>query len=148
MPDNTEKKQVRTKFQKGKSGNPYGRPCGAKNKATMLAQVLLERDIEAICNRVIDDAKKGNLQAIKLVLERIIPPKKDSPITLELPQIQTSSDILLCANIITDAVSKGELSPSEGEAFSRILDIHSKAIELNDIDKRLKVIEEKTMPIK
>jgi hypothetical protein len=71
MPDNTGKKQGKNQFPKGRSGNPNGRPKGIRNKSTMLAQLLLERDLEEICNRVIEEAKAGNMQAVKIILVSI-----------------------------------------------------------------------------
>jgi hypothetical protein len=117
VPDNTEKKQGKTQFPKGHSGNPNGRPKGTRNKSMMLAQLLLERDLEEICNRVIEEAKAGNMQAVKMILDRILPQKKDSPIAIDLPQIKTASDILQAINCISTAVGQGEFSPSEGETL-------------------------------
>ena len=70
MPDKTDEKQ--RKFQKGKSGNPYGRPKGMRNKVTILAEALLQTEVEAICRKAIEEAKNGNIQAIKLILDRIL----------------------------------------------------------------------------
>ena len=109
----------------------------------MLVQFLLERDLEEICNRVIEEAKAGNMQAVKMILDRILPPKKDSPIAIDIPQIKTASDILQAINCISTAVGQGEISPSEGETLSKIIDIHSKALEIYDFEKRLKAIEER-----
>jgi len=143
MPEKTGKKQVSTKFTKGRSGNPTGRPKGSKNKSTLLAQSILEDDLEAVCQKAISEAKKGNIQAIKIILDRILPPQKDKPIHIEIPNIETPSDILKSANELTQAVANGSITPSEGEAFARILDSHAKAFEIHDIENRLKAIEDK-----
>ncbi len=42
MTENTAGKKRGKLFQPGKSGNPAGKPKGAKNKATLLAQTLFE----------------------------------------------------------------------------------------------------------
>ena len=63
-------------------------------------------------------------------------------VKIDIPDIQSSSDILLSINALTQAVAKGDITPSEGEAFARILDSHAKAFEIHDIEKRLKAIEE------
>lgn len=139
MPDKTEKKQG--KFSKGQSGNPLGRPRGVRNKATMAAETLFEGEIEGICRKAIEEAKRGNIQAIKLVLDRVLPPKKEASVFIDLPSIKTSSDILEAIHRIAQAVSKGELSPSEGDCLARIIERQAKAIEINDFEERLKRLE-------
>ena len=42
MPENTEKIQESSKFKRGQSGNPNGKPKGARNKSTLAAEKLLE----------------------------------------------------------------------------------------------------------
>ncbi len=141
MPDKTEKKQG--KFSKGRSGNPIGRPRGIRNKATIAAESLLEGEIEGICRKAIEEAKRGNIQAIKLVLDRILPPKKEASIFIDLPATKTSSDILEAIHRITQAVSRGELSPTEGDCLTRIIERQAKVIEMNDFEERLKKLEER-----
>ena len=75
---------------------------------------------------------------------RLIPPRKDRPISITLPEIQTAEDILKAVAAITQAIANGEISPSEGEAIARILDIHAKAIELHDFEKTLNELKDIT----
>lgn len=65
-----------TKFKKGQSGNPNGRPKGAKNKSTVLNEILSDRDKDAIIAKVVERAKDGDIQAIKIVMDRIFPSLK------------------------------------------------------------------------
>lgn len=141
MPDKTEKKQG--KFSRGRSGNPLGRPRGIRNKATIAAEALFEGEIEGICRKAIEEAKRGNIQAIKLVLDRILPPKKEAPIFINLPPVKTGSDILEAIHRVTQAVSRGELSPSEADCLTRIIERQAKVIEMNDFEERLKKLEER-----
>lgn len=90
MPDKTDEKQG--KFQKGQSGNPFGRPKGVRNKAILLAEKLLENETEEICRQAIELAKKGNIQAIKIILDRILSPRKETPTTIDLPVMKASTD--------------------------------------------------------
>lgn len=55
----------------------------------MLAEKLFENETEEICRQAIELAKKGNIQAIKIILDRILPTRKETPITMELPVIKT-----------------------------------------------------------
>lgn len=74
MPENTGKIQESTRFKKGQSGNPNGKPKGAKNKSTLAAEALLEGSLEKICRRIEEEAVNGNMQAAKMVLVRFLPP--------------------------------------------------------------------------
>lgn len=142
MPENTGQIQEKGRFKKGESGNPRGKPKGAKHRASLLAEKLFENDIEMVCNQVISQAKEGNLQAAKIILDRLLPPRKDRLINIKLPSINDSSDALEAVRMICFAVGNGEITPLEGEALSKIIEIQNKSIELYDFEKRLQAIED------
>jgi len=141
MPENTEKIQESNKFKRGQSGNPKGKPKGARNKSILAAEKLLEGSLDKICKRVEEEAINGNMQAAKMILDRVLPCRKDRVIQIELPQIKTHEDVLSAIVGIVSAVGRGEISPSEGESLSRTIDHYSKALEVYDIEVRLKAIE-------
>ena len=62
-----------TKFKPGISGNPKGRPKGARDKRTELRS-LLEPHAKDLVEKVVELAKGGDTTAIRLCLERLIPP--------------------------------------------------------------------------
>ena len=76
-----------------------------------------------------------------MVLERVLPPKKDCPAKIDLPPLHTSSDAVNAMSLISEAVSIGDISPNEGEALSRIVEIYVKAIAAHDYEKRLNHLE-------
>ncbi len=141
MPENTGKIQGSNKFKRGQSGNPRGKPKGARNKSTLAAEKLLEGSLDRICRRIEEEAINGNMQAAKMVLERFLPPRKDRLIRLNLPEIKTYEDVLSASMLIISAICKGEISPSEGEALSRTIDLHSKILEANQHECRLQTLE-------
>ena len=59
-------------FQRGQSGNPAGRPRGAKGKRLQLPSELTSDAITALAEAVAG----GDVQAIRLVLDRTIPALK------------------------------------------------------------------------
>jgi Family of unknown function (DUF5681) len=79
-------------FQKGKSGNPAGKPKGTRNKMTLLAEALLDDEAEALARVAIDRALEGDPQALRLCLDRIVPPRKDRPISFAMPKIGSAKD--------------------------------------------------------
>lgn len=142
MPENTGEIQENGRFKKGKSGNPHGKPRGARHKASLLAEKLFENDLEIVCSQVIQQAKEGNLMAAKIILDRLLPPRKDRLINIKLPFINDSSDALKAVRMICFAVGNGEITPLEGEALSKIIEIQNKSIELYDFEKRLQAVED------
>jgi hypothetical protein len=61
------------RFPKGVSGNPTGRPKGTRNRATRLAESLLDGEARALARKAVELALGGDVTALKLCLERLIP---------------------------------------------------------------------------
>lgn len=140
-PENTEKKLVDTRFKKGQSGNPAGRPKGSFNKTTLAAQALLDGEAETLTSMAIQYALDGDTAALKLCLERIIPAKKDRPVSLSLPALKSPKDSTLAMASILEAVSSGEITPREGERLSNIVEASNKCYELQELDERIARLE-------
>ena len=134
-------KQQGNRFKPGISGNPKGRPSGSRHRATLAAQALLDGEAEALTRVCVEKALEGDGFALKLALERILPPRKDRPVTVDLPTIQTTEDIVKATAKVTEAVGMGTLTPSEGELLSKILDNHRRAVETTELEKRLTALE-------
>ncbi|CDZ79880.1 hypothetical protein BN1013_00380 [Candidatus Rubidus massiliensis] len=145
IPANAEKMQGNQKFQKGRSGNPKGKIKGTRNKATLVAEQLLQGELETICRRLVQEAVEGNMQAIKMVLDRLLPPKRNIPVAIDLPKLENSSDALDAIAYVTMAVSRGNLSIDEGESLSRMIEVYVRAMEAHDYETRLSKIEQKRL---
>ena len=109
------------RFQKGRSGNPAGRPRGTRNKSTVLLQNLLEGEAEAITRKVIALAKEGDMAAIKLCMDRLAPPRRSAAIACDLPPLADRDDALSALSALVAAVSAGDVTPSEATAIGRII---------------------------
>ena len=132
-----------TKFQKGKSGNPAGRPKGSKNRATLLALASMEGELDSIVKNVVTAAKNGDMVAARLVIDKLIPAAKERPLSIMLPQL---TDIAECRQAQSDVISTvavGDLLPSEGEHLSEMIERQRKGLEAETILTRLAAIEEK-----
>jgi hypothetical protein len=60
------------RYTKGQSGNPAGRPVGSKNKCTQFGE-LLEDDLPALISVLRQKALEGDMNAMRLLLERLVP---------------------------------------------------------------------------
>lgn len=103
------------------AGNP-GRPKGARNKATIAAQSLLEGEAEALTRKAVDMALAGDIDALKLCLARIAPPRREAPVTFDLPELVSSEAAADAARAVLEAVATGELAPSEAATVLTIVD--------------------------
>jgi len=128
-------------FEKGESGNPAGRPRGARNRATLLMQNLLADDAEAIGRKAIEMAIAGDLAAIRLCMDRLAPVRKDEPVAFELPPLEKPADIVAATASIVAAVAAGELTPSQAAEVSKVIDVHVRALENKGFDERLTKLE-------
>lgn len=120
--DKTAKKQRGKPFEKGASGNPNGRPKGSRNKATLAMQELLDDEAEEITRIVINRAKKGDMTAIKLVMERICPPRRDMPVHFQIGSITALADLIPAIDKLLQAISAGEISPQDAQIVSELIE--------------------------
>ena len=137
---NTKKSNL---WEKGQSGNPKGRPTGSRNKASIATENLFLDEQERLTRKCIKLAMRGNMQALKLCIERICPVRKDSPINTKLPRVKTVEDATKLTSSLLDKVASGELTPSQGELLSRMAEKHIKVLQLNDLEARLQLLEER-----
>jgi len=141
LTDKTVPKQL-TPFRPGQSGNPKGRPRGARNATTLALESLLDGQAKALTQKAVDLALSGDRTALRICLDRILPVRKDRPIDFVLPAIATIADAPKAIGAITAAVAQGEITASEAADVSRLIETYVRAIEASDLDKRLKALEE------
>jgi Family of unknown function (DUF5681) len=79
-------------FAPGTSGNPSGRPKGARNKATIAAEALLDGEAESLTRKLVEKAKEGDVGALRFCLDRICPPRRGRLVTVEIPEIRSIED--------------------------------------------------------
>ena len=128
-------------FQKGQSGNPAGRPRGSRNRAAIALQELLERDAESIARTVIHLAKHGNIAAIRMCMERLLPPRRHEPVTVDLPALDTAADAVAATSAIVAAVASGDLTASEAADLAKVVDLHVLAQASAAFEERLARLE-------
>jgi hypothetical protein len=131
------------RFVPGVSGNPAGKKPGTRHRATRLAEKLMSRDIEGVVRSVITAALDGDMQACKIVLDRIAPPCRGRPVRLGLPPIVGAADLVKALAAVAEAMARGVLSAEEAQAAAAVLEHHRKAVETLDLEQRIAAIEAK-----
>jgi hypothetical protein len=86
----------------------------------------------------------GDPTALRLCMERLLPPCKPSNNRFQLPAVKTASDVGLALQSVLQEVARGRLSAQEGEAIRGSLENHRRAIETEEFGKRLEALEQET----
>ena len=140
MTDKTVPKQL-TPFKPGKSGNPSGRPKGARNKTTLAIEALLEGEADALTRQAIEMAKAGDGPALRMCLDRLAPPRKDAPVCFDLPTIKSVADAVEASSALLSAVAGGDVTPDEAARIMSLLTSHKVLVETGEFERRLEVLE-------
>lgn len=133
-------------FKPGVSGNPAGKPRGVRNRATQLAEKLMEADARQIVAQVVASALAGDMTAARMVLDRIAPTPRDRRIEIDLPTVATAGDVDQAQATVLAQVAAGELRPSEGQAMSDLIENRRRAIETSELAERIGALERKLTP--
>jgi hypothetical protein len=124
-----------------KPGNP-GRPAGSRNKTTLIAEQLGDGQAEQLVQRVLELALAGDVSCLRMLLDRIWPPRKAQPINVTMPPINSSQDALAALAAICEALGEGRITLEEASACSSLVGRSIQLIELQDFERRIAALEE------
>jgi hypothetical protein len=108
---------------------------------TATLEALLDAEGENLLRAAIERGRAGDVGALRMAIERIMPPLKDRLVTLPLEQIETVADLLKAIGVVIARVAKGELTPSEGSTLVGMLSSMRSAFESCEMETRLRAIE-------
>ncbi|MGE5548416.1 MAG: DUF5681 domain-containing protein [Solirubrobacterales bacterium] len=140
MTENSGKKQ-NGRFAPGQSGNPNGKPKGARNHATRAVLALLDGDADSLTRKAIDMALAGDTTALRLCLERLAPPARDKAISLPLPPVTSAEDASKAMAAVVAAMAAGDITPSEAAAVAGVVETYRRTVETADIERRIAELE-------
>jgi len=134
--------QESSRWPKGTSGNPAGKPKGTRHKTTMAVQELLDGEAEALTRKCVELAMEGDTVALRLCMERLAPAVKSRAVNLRLPPIETAADILKAQAVTIGAMAIGDITPDEAATIAGVLDAKRKALETVDLEQRISRLEQ------
>ncbi|WP_375285316.1 hypothetical protein [Marinicauda pacifica] len=136
--------------QKRKTG---GRKAGVPNKVTALARERIEQEADPIglLTRIAKgediDGEQPTLDqrahAARWLGAKIVPDAKEMPISFEVGQIESPKDALAAVGQLITATGQGEMMPGEAKSAMDLLTAFLRAYEANELETRVKALEEK-----
>ena len=133
----TEKKMSR--WKPGQTGNPKGRPPGQSEITRLRAS--LAGDVPEILAGLVMAAKGGDVQAARLILERILPPVKAIEQAVEL-QLPVDGTLTAQGRAVVSAVAGGDLAPSQGAALLGAIGTLARVTEIDELTARIAALEQ------
>ena len=130
------------RFRQGCSGNPAGRPLGARNKSTRVVEALFGEHAEALAQVLLHKALAGEDFALKLVMQRAAPAPKGRPVEIALPEMDTAGQVKAAMAATARAIAAGEITPAEGEIVSQVIERQRRVVETADLERRLERVED------
>jgi hypothetical protein len=100
----------------------------------------LAGDVPEILAGLVAAAKAGDVQAARLILERVLPPLKgvEPSVMLKLPQDGT---LTAKAEAMLNAAASGDLSPGQAAQLIAALGAVARIAELDELNTRLTKLE-------
>ncbi len=131
------------RWEKGSSGNPKGRPAGARNHSTEMLKAMLEGQGPQLLQAIFESAVQGHIVgAQRLLLERLLPPLRQRPIPLPIARLEKEGPAAAISELLK-AVVAGEIAPEEAESVTRMLLAQQQASAVEAFEGRLAALEQK-----
>ena len=132
-----EKRNKDGTFKKGAaSPNPKGRTPG--KTAAALLRKSIETEANDIIKVLVKQAKDGDTQAAKILLDRTVPSLKPQALPINIPIGGTLPET---GENVVGATMNGSIPPDIGAQLIRALTDQSKLVELEEISQRLARLE-------
>ena len=143
--ENSGEKQRGRPFEPGQSGNPNGRPKGARNQVTRVVEALIDGQGEALGAKAVEKALEGDSPMLRALLSTLVPPRERT-VEFELPKIESAADAVKASSAVIAACAAGELSPHEATEIMGLISTHVRTIEVAELEARLSAVEKRQEP--
>lgn len=136
-------KQRGRPFKPGQSGNPNGRPKGARNLTTRVVEALIDGQGEALGAKAVEMALQGDSSMLRALLSTLVPPRRERTVEFELPKIDSAADARNASSAVIAACAAGELSPRESSEIMGLIATYMDTIEVAELVARVDALENK-----
>ena len=135
----TAKRKPPGRWKPGQSGNPKGRPAGETE--TQKLRAAMGKHVPEIIAQLVTAARAGDMQAARLILERVLPPMRaiEQPQPIALPNGTLTDQ----GRAVLAAVAAGDLAPGQGAQLLAAIGTLGKVAELDELATRIAALEAK-----
>lgn len=123
----------------GPSPNPSGRPRGIKDKRSKISEQLLNATSEVV-DRVITEAKSGDVQAASLIFTRVLPAVTSQQEKVDFP-LDVSAPLAKQAEQVLNAVASGKISADVAKSIIDMISSLGSIRILDDFEERVVALE-------
>ncbi len=125
-------------FEKGNVPHSWGRPKGSKNKITVALEQIGVDNAQAVYAKLVGLALSGDVNACKMILDRVYPLRKGLRFSLEFDgPLDTIQDINDLSKHVLNMVISGEVSAEEAEEYGKVLEQRMKIITDTETMKKI-----------
>lgn len=117
-----------------------GRPKGSRNRTAALAQQLLDEYAGGIMKKCIHGAMDGDPVCMRLCVDRILSPLRDSLVSIKLPKVRGAKELPKVVSEILGLTGRGELTPQEAQSLASVL------VVLGDLPPETKLPPKEVLP--
>ena len=96
--------------------------------------------VPEIIGQLVQAAKDGDVQAARLLLERVLPPMK--PIELAVPLALPGGSLTEQGRAVLAAVSTGDLAPEQAARLLSAIGALARVAEIDELTDRIEKLEE------
>lgn len=139
MTDVSERKQAGRRWKAGESGNPNGRPKGS-GLAGELRKAIAASSPD-IVRRLTEQALAGDVQAARILLDRVLPSAKAESLPVDLPGL-ASGTLTERAEAALNAAGAGRVAPDVAAALVAAVGALARLKETDELEARLRTLEE------
>jgi len=81
------------------------------------------------------------MAAIRVCMERLVPPIKHQPVAVELPPLEKAADSVEALASIAAAVAAGDLTAAEAAELAKVVEVYVGALASKAFEERLSALE-------
>jgi hypothetical protein len=101
---------------------------------------MLSGEAKALTRKAIELALQGDVQALRLCLDRIAPARKPT-VRLDVPPVTTPTEITAAISAVLSAVGRGDISIDQAVGLTAVIEAARRSIETEQLEQRIATLE-------